>query len=329
MTTLKDVARAANVDVSAVSFALTGKGNLSAETRERILKIARELNYRPNLLARSLAKQRTLSVGLLANDLANPYFSTTAQAAARALHLAGYRLMIMDSDGDDRLGLELLEYTVSAKVDGIIAMTNVLAVDVIRAVVPVSLPLVCCAWEGEQNIAPAVAVDYVLGGQLVADHFLSLGHRRIGAVQVGPDHVGRMRGFRAALAANGQLLDPQLCAQGDGSIESGRAAGRTLFALPTPPTAVFVHNDFTALGVLAAAQERGLRVPADVSIVGFDDIFVAEFTAPPLTTVRTDVSAVVADAIALLLAIIDSREVTPPAPRKPELVVRQSTGPAP
>jgi DNA-binding LacI/PurR family transcriptional regulator len=335
MATLKDVARAANVDVSAVSFALSGKGNLSAETRERILRFARELNYRPNLVARSLAKRRTETIGLLVPDLVNPYYSMTAQAATRAAHQAGYRVAVMNTDADQQFGWAVLEDMVDRQLDGIIVMGNLLADESIRAIVPPDVPLVWCGWESlDPQITPAIVVDYDSGGRLVAEHLLALGHRRMAVVAppVASRRSGRFHGFVEALATAGYPFDAALWAASSGSdegnVESGWAAGRTLLALPSPPTAVVAHNDFMALGVLAAARERGLRVPEDLSLVGFDDVFVATFTAPPLTTVRYDTVGIAVAATTVLLAAVGGGEPVVPAPFEPELVVRKSTGPA-
>jgi DNA-binding LacI/PurR family transcriptional regulator len=208
--------------------------------------------------------------------------------------------------------------------------------DVADADVAANLPVVWCMYDDDGwALSPHVNVDYHSGGRLVAEHLVSLGHRRIGIVTHGPkpgavlhEHRLRVAGCRTGLAAAGCPLDESLLAFGDSTVESGRRAGRTLLTLPTPPTAIFATNDLMALGVLGAARDLGVPVPDALSIVGFDDILAAAFSGPPLTTVHIDIAETMMDATSLLLEILAGKESGAPPLAALRLVVRDSTGPA-
>lgn len=335
MATLQDVARAAGVDRSAVSYALSGKGNLSAETRARIIACAQELGYRPNLLARGLIKQRTHTIGLVVADLTNPFYGAVAQAVQQTAYRSGYRTMIASTNRDARLGQGLLDDLVAHQVDGIIAMPGGLRAEAVQSITAGGPAVVWCMWEGEErDLAPAVRFDFTLSGRLAAEHLLQLGHRRLALVThreepASVGHRGRSRGFAETLARAGYPLAPRLLDFGDSTLEGGQVAAHTLLAQPDPPTAIFATNDLMAMGVLAAARARGIRVPDMLSVVGFDDILPAAHTAPALTTVRIDTTAIMGAATALLLAAIEGRAADAPPPFAPALVVRDSTGPAP
>ncbi len=335
MATIYDVARAAGVGPSTVSYALSGKGTIAEATRAKILRLAEELGYRPNLVARSLITQHTHTIGLILPNIANPFYGEVAQAVERRAHRAGYRVYVANTDGDARLGDELLEDLAARQVDGVIAMSGGLSLECIRAASDGGLPVVSCMWNEVDAGAPApIDIDFAAGGRLAAQHLLGLGHRDIGLIVEGragakPAHHLRIAGYHAALAAADMRPADLLMRLGDGSVESGKTAALALLSLPRPPTAIFATNDLMALGALAAAWERGYRVPRDLSVVGFDDIVPAAYVTPPLTTVRIDRIAFMHAATDYLLAMIDGQPVAPPPMHAPALVIRASTGPAP
>jgi DNA-binding LacI/PurR family transcriptional regulator len=333
LATLHDVAKAAGVTPSTVSYALSGKGTLSAATRARVLKHAQELGYRPNLVARGLVTQRSQTIGLIVGDIANPFYGAVAQAVERTAYRFGYRAFFVSTDRDEHLGQELLTDLVARRVDGIIAMPGGLPQETVRTAIAVGVPVVWCMWEDEDgDLTPAVGFDYFGAGRLVAEHLAGLGHRRVGIVthrnapgRTVHEHRLRVAGCREGLAAAGCPLDDSLLAFGDSTIDSGYAAGRVLLALSAPPSAIFATNDLMALGVLGAATDLGLSVPADLSIVGFDNIMGAAYTSPPLTTVNIDTAAIMAAATTLLLDVIGGKEPEAPPLAQPTLVVRGST----
>ncbi len=334
MATLRDIAKATGTTVSTVSYALSGNGTIADETRARIIACAQELGYRPNLVARSLVTQRTCTIGLIVTDIANPFYGAVAQAVERAAYRAGYRVFFVNTDRDERLGLELLTDLTARRVDGIIAMPGGLSVATIRSVTSTDLPIVWCMWEEEQqhHLSPAVGVDLAMAGRLVAEHLVALGHRRVAIVTHGTEPNGltmghrlRLQGYSEGLAHAGCPLDASLVRLGNSTIESGHAAALELLTLPSPPTAIFATNDLMAIGVLAAMRERGLQVPSHMSVVGFDDIITAAYLDPPLTTVRIDIAALMIAATTLLLRAIAGEAVVSSPLLATTLVVREST----
>jgi LacI family transcriptional regulator len=193
------------------------------------------------------------------------------------------------------------------------------------------LPVVGCLWdEEEQMLRTTVGFDYFTGGRLVAEHLLELGHRRIGIIAHGvigerPQHHLRVSGFVEALTAAGYPLDLALLLYGDSSAPSGEVAALRLLAFPDPPTAIFATNDLMAIGILSAAWKLGLCVPHDLSVVGFDDIVLASYMTPPLTTVLMDRIALMEKSTQILLDMIEGKHVVSPPLLAPILVVRAST----
>lgn len=335
VVTLHDIARATGTAVSTVSYALSGKGAISEATRAKIIQCARELGYRPNLVARGLVTQHTYTIGLIVTDIANPFYGEVAQAVERAAYRAGYRVFFVNTDRDERLGRELLEDLAARRVDGVIAMPGGLSVDTIRSATSIGRPIVWCMWEEEEkDLMPAVGLDLAKGGRMVAEHLLALGHHHVAIVMHGTEPSGlsmghplRLLGYKDGLARGGHPLDESLIRFGNSTIQSGRIAALDLLDLPTPPTAIFATNDLMASGVLAAAKERGLQVPRDVSVVGFDDIITAAQFGPPLTTVRIDTATLMTVATDLLLRAMAGDTVASPPLLMPTLVARDSTAP--
>lgn len=333
MVTIYDVAEAAGVTAATVSVALSGRGVVNRETRARILRCAQELGYRPNLVARSLTMRRTHTIGLVVFDITNPFYAEVALAVEQTAQRAGYRVIFANTTGDTDLGAQMLDDLASRQVDGIIAMPGGLRAAALQAISSAGMPIVACLWDEEMHVdlSPAIGVDFAAGGRMVADHLLDLGHRHIAIVAIGapeePWLRARISAFRDRLAERGCPLDPELWQWADAGIDDGYAAGRRLLALSRPPTAIFATNDLMAIGVLAAARERGCSVPRDLSVVGFDDIHVARYLAPPLTTVRVEKTTLMATATDLLLRIVGGEEVPSLQPFAPSLVVRDSTAP--
>lgn len=343
MTTIYDVAKAAGVTAATVSYVLSGKRPVSKATRERVLRYAQELGYRPNQIARSLIKQKTKTIGLVVPYIGNPFYAEMAEAAERITSAVGFRIFVTNTYRDEHLAQGLLDDLLSRRVDGIIIASEMPslveeALQSLNATSATPLPLVLCLWEGnEPDFAPAVKFNFFAAAQLAAEHLLDLGHRRIGVVvdAVSSDgttlekvhHFARIDGFQEALAQRGYPLDQSLVGIGNSSLESGKQAAYRLLQLPIPPTAIFTTNDLMALGVMSAAWEMGIHVPHQLSVVGFDDIAMAAYYTPPLTTVIMRSSTVVEQALDLLFCMIEGKQVASPPILQPTLVVRGSTAP--
>ncbi len=334
MTTIYDIAKAAGVTAATVSHVLSGKRPVSEATRNKVMKYVEEMGYRPNLVARSLIMRQTHTIGFVVPTMANPFYAEVIEAIERISHRAGFRTLVTNTQDDKVLGQELLDDLYARRVDGIIIMGGAggLPFPTIHTLAAQGLPILGCIWDEEAEHFPTtIGFDYFTGGRLVAEHLLSFGHQRIGIVAHGVvgerlQHHLRVQGCIEVLAEAGYPFDPALLLYGDSSLQSGESAALQLLALPDPPTAIFATNDMMAIGMLSAAWRRGLQVPRDLSIVGFDDVALARYMTPPLTTVFIDRVALMEKAMAVLLMMIEGKPVISPPPLAPVLIVRESTG---
>lgn len=329
---MADVARIAGVSHQTVSRVLNHHPNVRPATRDRVLAAIQELGYRRNLSARALVTRRTNTLGVVAFDTTLYGPASTLFGLEQAARDAGYFISIVSLKTINRKTVgEALDYLAAQAVDGLIAIAPQVEAAAAVSALEGTVPVVAVEG-GEAGAMPVVAVDQFHGAELATRHLLDLGHRTVWHV-AGPDDwleaEGRKNGWQATLEAAGIELPPAVA--GDWSPRSGYEAGRRIAAEARAgrATAVFVANDQMALGLLRALHEAGVRVPQDVSIVGFDDIPESEFLSPPLTTVRQDFAEVGRKSIALLLDLMDSgpraeaeRIVVPP-----DLVTRSSTAP--
>lgn len=328
MATLQDIALAVGVTPTTVANALKGRGNVSEATRNRILQCAKELRYQPNMLARSLAQGKTYTLGFLLPTIANPFYPEIAEAIERTAHQHSYQMLLCNTLYDSALGRQQLDRLVSRWVDGVIVMGVSMDIAAISAHFQHGLPTVLCNWQENEVIEdiPHVSADFHCAGKLAAQHLLSLGHQCMAVIVDLPRQTLRLQGFCEALQAAGVTLDHKMIQQGNSTLESGYAATQHLLSQPERPTAIFATTDWMALGAIEAAQDAGLRIPQELSIIGLDDIVVSTHIRPPLTTVAVPKFQVAKEATELLLGLIN-KEADLPMLRliEPLLIVRQST----
>ena len=327
--TIKDVARVAGVSVATVSRALNGAGNVLPDTRQRIVEVARELRYSPSGAARSLITRRTDTVGALLPDLHGEFFSELIRGIDQAARARGLHLLLSSSHGDADEAAAALR-AMNGRVDGLLVMSPHADADFLAYNLPPTLPAVLLnsgvAGSGQQ----AFGVDNYGGARAMTEHLASLGHRRI-AFLGGPaanfEARERERGYRDGLPAGAQ---PWLLA-GDFSEGSGERAAEELLALPPAqrPQAVFAANDIMAIGLLGRLQAAGLRVPDDLALAGFDDIPIARYISPALSTVRVPIAALGSQALDALADTLDREgrvSEARPTVMSVQLVVRRSCG---
>jgi len=329
MPTIREVASRAGVSPTTVSHVINNTRFVSPEARERVLQAMQELGYRPNVLARSLRRGETYTLGLILPDSANPFFAEIARAMEDAAFRRGYNVILGNSENDlekERLYVDVL---VTKQVDGLIFVASGDRSRSLEDLVHQDLPVVVVDRQLANVEVDTVLTDNFQGGFQATRTLLELGHRRIGCI-TGPSHLTpsaqRVIGYRRALEAAGLGVDESLIVRGDFQPRSGYQAAQALMHTPQPPTAIFVCNDMMAIGALRALAEMGLRVPEDVSLIGFDDIELASYTTPPLTTIRQDKAAMAQTALNLLLERIVDRQI--PARQRVipvTLVERQST----
>lgn len=283
--TIRDVADRAGVSKSLVSLVLRGSDQVRPEKREAVLRAVRDLGYRPNSAARSLSEQRSRTVGVLLNDLRNPWFVDMLDGLNSLLHDNGLHMLLADARLNRRTGQDPAGPFLDLRVDGLVVVGTLPDPAALGAVAE-RIPVVLA---GSREPAPpgvdVVAGDDEQGARLVAEHLIGLGHRRIAHI-AGYGAVGelRRRSFEATMREHG-LADEALVESSDMTEEGGYRATVRLLSRPRRPTAVFAVNDIAAVGVLSAAGELGLRVPRDLSVVGYDNTSIARLRHVWLTTV--------------------------------------------
>ena len=322
-----DVARLAGVSQATVSLVVTGKtaGRISDERRDRVLKVARELKYQPNASARSLRLGRAHAIALIVPNVANPYFASVLLGAERAARERKHAVMLLDTGSDPDWPAWVGEILATRAVDGCI----VYAADPVSArqvrVLGRHVVLVEAATRG----AGSVQLDIAGGIRLAMSHLLELGHRRVAHISVDVDQeTFRLRDatYRSCLVEAGIAVWAKYVVRAWFDIEATTAAARRLLALDPRPTAILCDDDLQAAGVYKAAAALGLRIPGDLSVVGFDDIELARMLEPELTTVAIPAEEVGARAVEMVLGLVDggaAQSVTMPL----ALRVRGSSGP--
>lgn len=340
--TIADVAERAKVSPSTVSNYLNGRiDRMRPNTRERIERAIAELGYRPNPVARQLKTGHAPFIGLIVPSVANPFYGVFARHVEEEALACGYQVLLGNSDRDPererRYAEELWNYGVRGIIFGS-SLTNLSHLaDLIEQglhVVAFDRPL----QHADQVIIDGVGVDNVQAMRVATRHLLGLGHRRIAFVS-GPirtvSRLDRLAGYKNALRDAGIEPDPDLIWQGEalggfgdfGAVQLGRQAAHELLSLPNPPTAIVAVNDMFAFGIYAGARDLGLKIPDDLSVVGFDDIDLTEVVEPPLTTVRQPIPDIAAKAVSLITRRLEEdgdipyRYHTLPA----QLIVRRST----
>jgi DNA-binding LacI/PurR family transcriptional regulator len=321
-----DVARLANVSQSAVSRTFSENGKVSAETRAKVLAAARALGYTPNAIARSLITQRTNIIGMVMADITNPFYPNVLEMFTQRLREMGQQVFLItvppDQDTDDLLPL-LLQY----QVDAVIITSATLSSEMAHTLAQQSTPVILFNRYVPNIGVSAVCCDNVEGGRLVANLLLDGGHKRVAYIAGKRDtstNIDREKGFTDRLRERG--VTEWLREQGEYTYESGYEATYRLLRSAARPTAIFCANDIMALGALDAARSAGgLKVPDDVSIVGFDDIPAASWPAYDLTTIHQPVNRMIAVTLDLLKERLDNPQAEPVLKLLPGVLVRRGS----
>ena len=334
MTTITDIARLAGVTPATVSNVLRLRGKVGPDTRQRILALADQLGYRPNLTARALVEGRPHTMALIVSSIANPFYPEFALAVEQAARRRGYFLLVCNTNNDPVQERAYLDAVGGKLAHGVLVM-NADFVDLaaLRSLWHSGVPVILCMWEkpDQPPALPCVAVDFYQAGVVAAEHLLMLGHQRIGAIigsEQSGNHIWRYRGFCDTLAKAGVAHRPQDARFGPDLIDAGRNATYGLLAAAPDLTALFVSNDLPAIGVLQAASDLGRKVPTDLSVISITDIEMAHQTRPALTTVAIPIAEAAELAVDMMLDIIQSQGAPAPAMRTtstPRLVMRDST----
>ncbi len=326
---IKDIARLAGVSHSTVSRALRESPLVSEETRERIRRIANQHGYRPNAAARELVTRRSSIIGVVVTNIADPFAAEVVLGIDDAANERRYSLLLANSNADPEREMRVVHSFAERRVDGIIVTSSRVGAYV-ETVSETRVPIVMLNNQHPSEFLYSVIIDNFSAAFDAASYLAQLGHRRIAYIG---DRLGfqsdseRFGGYCAALEKAKIQFDPGLVVHGDGKIAGGADAVAALLDLRPRPTAIFCYNDMTALGALSTIAAHGLRVPHDISIIGFDDLFVAQTAHPPLTTVRQPMREMGRIAFETLIQLLAGAHVQPSRKIKGELIVRQSTAP--
>jgi len=333
--TIKDIASKVGISYATVSRALNGKYGVKADTREKVLKAAKRLGYRPNAIARGLVTRRTMTIGLIVPDIKNPFYPEVAGGVEDAAHEANYGVLLCNSNWREESERQYVSLLLERRVDGIIVAPISNGAEFIDARMRGRTPVVYVSNRPHRTESSYVIIDNARGGFLATRHLLEAGYAPVGflgSAEGSETGKGRFNGYRRALSRHGQAYDARYVRVGDMMQVSGYRMFREMFDAGDLPRAVFVENDLMALGCIQAARECGLKVPEDVAIVGFDDIPFASFPEVQLTTVRQPTYDMGRTAVEILLESIGhgkERVEDRAKPRqvvlKPQLVVRRTT----
>ncbi|MEN6410050.1 MAG: LacI family DNA-binding transcriptional regulator [Anaerolineaceae bacterium] len=330
MSTIREVAEKAGVSPTTVSHVVNNTRYVSAPVRERVLQAMAELGYRPNALARSLRRGETKTLGLILPDSANPFFAEIGRAIEAAAFSSGYSVILCNTEGDPEKETLYTDVLAKKQVDGLIFVTTGDNSSTIHDLLAQNLPMVVVDRDPQTVEVDVVLTDNRQCGYLATQHLIQLGHKRIGCI-MGPSNVTpsalRITGYREAMRDNHLPVDEAWMVRGDFHPDSGYRAALELLRQPNPVSAIFVCNDMMAIGALRAAHEFGLHIPEQLSIVGVDNIDLASYTIPPLTTITQPKVDIGQTAFRLLVERIQQHGL--PARRimlSSSLIIRNSTG---
>jgi LacI family transcriptional regulator len=325
---IKEVAKRARVSTATVSRTLNESSRVSARTAERVRRAVAELNYYPNIHARTLVSGRSRMVGLIISDITNPFFPELVKSFEDQAVQRGLEVIIANTDYRPKRMADCIRRMLERKVDGVAIMTSETDPGLLTELTRRKIPTVLLDTEKTGPASATIKIDYAQGIHEAVDHLFFLNHRRIAFIS-GPLNLQsariRQTAFLSGLGQHNIIPDQELIEKGDHKLEGGAAAMRNLLALSPPPTAVITSNDLTAIGAMGTAYEAGVRIPEGISLVGFDDIGFAHLTQPPLTTVRLSRTELATTVFTALERLLHKESGEPAYAVATHLVVRGST----
>jgi DNA-binding LacI/PurR family transcriptional regulator len=329
-STIKDIARLANVSHATVSRALRRSPLVNPATTERIRRIAEQSGYRASAAARSLVTSKTRTIGIVVTSIADPFAAEVVLGIEDAANASDYSVILANSNANPEREVKVVTAFEERRVDGIIVTSSRVGAVYVERLSQADVPIVLLNNQHPSEFMHSVMIDNVAASLEATRHLIGLGHRHIAYIG---DRFGcqsdteRFGGYRAALDAGYLPFEPGWVVHGDGKPEGGERAMAALLALPVWPTAVFCYNDMTALGALRAIRACGLEAPRHISVVGFDDLFLAQYCSPALTTVRQPMREMGRLAFETLLKLREGDEAQTNLKVPGELIVRDSTAP--
>jgi LacI family transcriptional regulator len=329
MATMKDIARLAGVSTSTVSHVINKTRFVSEEISERVNSAAKELNYAPSALARSLKMNRTRTIGMLVTTSTNPFFGEVVKGVERSCYHQNYNLILCNTEGDTERMKASIDTLLQKRVDGLILMCSTLEgekLDIFDQYP--SIPVVVMDWGPMLFESDKIQDNSFLGGYLATKHLIESGHTEIGCI-TGPlnRHQALMRyeGYKKALNEHHIAINPDWIVESDFECDGGAKSLEVLMSRGALPTSLFICNDMMAMGAINVAHDKGIHVPNDLSIIGYDDIHIAKFMSPSLTTIHQPKYRLGKTAVETLLAKIEKTSLAADVVQlEPSLVVRGS-----
>lgn len=300
IATIKEVAKKAGVSVSTVSHVVNGTRFVSEDLRNKVLPVLNSLDYQPNRLAMGLRKKSSSAIGLIVADITNPFFSEIAWRIENLCNQKNYSVMLCNTNGSPAKEDFYLNRLSEWQVDGIIMVSSSTPAGHLHTFNKPEMPLTLIDIDSPGYEMDSISVDNYSGGKLASQHLASLGHKRIACISGSIEtryNQGRLNGFRDGLQEAGIDIDETLIARADFNTFSGVNVANQLLEMKDRPTAIFACSDLLAYGVMKSAYLRGLIIPDDLSIVGFDDIFLSPYMNPPLTTIRQPIPELCEEAV--------------------------------
>ena len=312
IVTIKDIARAAGVSHPTVSRALNNHPAISESTRERIIELAQQMGYVPNAAARGLKTNRTRALGVILRQIDDPFWIEVVDGVDSVLHPEGYSLFIASTHNEKQREKEVVQAMVQRGVDGVILLSPLFSEEQCKILNSYDLPMVMVNNEGAGECRYIIYNDDVYGARLLTKHLIDLGHTRL--AYLGKRHGGfpnsdRLAGFRAEMQAARLPVDERyIYDTSAGNPTGGREGAEYLLSLDEIPSAIVCYNDFLAVGVYNYLHEKGLRIPQDVSVTGFDNISIAAYLSPPLTTLHQHKFQMGEGAARMMLEVLSNRQ---------------------
>ncbi|MEZ8099439.1 LacI family DNA-binding transcriptional regulator [Vibrio bivalvicida] len=327
MATIKDVSEYAGVSQATVSRVINGTSRVSHDKKLKVEKAIQVLGYRPNSIAQALASSRTGSIGIIVPELGGPFYSGILHSIEKRLRRFGYHVIVTAGSNTEQGQRESVEFLLGRRVDAMILHTQHLSDDYLTELESKGVALVLVNRFVPELAQNCIEIDNELGGQLATEYLLRMGHRDIACI-TGPldksDARGRLQGYRKALEEAGILFDEALISEAGFTEESGVSAMRKLLKREHSFTAVFASNDHMAFGAFEVLKEHNIQVPEQVSLIGFDDILFARYISPPLTTVNFPIEQMSAEAVQLVIQILNKNKRDVSFKLSPTLVPRSS-----
>jgi DNA-binding LacI/PurR family transcriptional regulator len=327
--TIYDIAREAGVSATTVSKVMNNTGKISDKTRKKILQIMDDLDYQPSVLASAMKGKSTYTIALLIPDIDNPIYAEYVKHIEECGQEMGYNIVMCSTERDPQREARHIALLRQKQVDGFIIAARFSNEELLKKLIMDQTPIALFAHERSEFSIDSVTVDDFLGGYQATEYLLSLGHKRIGVVaEDSTSSKERIRGYRQAVANQGIEIDESLILIGDATIEGAAIQAGKLLDREQRPTAIFGYNDLSAIGVMQAARERGIDIPSELSIIGFDNTYLCKIVVPKLSSVSMPVHELGKKVMDLLIQKIEGVENAKQHVRLlPELVIRDTTAP--